>query len=33
MGYASAIGTIVLIIAVIFSLIYMRMTARLYKQD
>ena len=33
MGYASAIGTIVLIIAVIFSLIYLRMTSRLYKQD
>jgi multiple sugar transport system permease protein len=33
MGYASAIGTIVLIIAVIFSLVYLRMTSRLYKQD
>lgn len=33
MGYASAIGTIVLVIAVIFSLVYLRMTSRLYKQD
>ncbi|MFT4038245.1 MAG: sugar ABC transporter permease [Thermomicrobiales bacterium] len=33
MGYASAIGTIVLVIAVVFSLIYLRVTSRLYRQD
>lgn len=33
MGYASAIGTIVLVIAVIFSLVYLWVTTRLYQQD
>jgi multiple sugar transport system permease protein len=33
MGYASAIGTVVLAIAVIFSLVYLRVTSRLYRQD
>ena len=33
MGYASAIGTVVLVIAVIFSVIYLNVTSRLYQQD
>lgn len=33
MGYASAIGTVVLAIAVIFSIVYLVVTSRIYKQD
>jgi ABC-type sugar transport system permease subunit len=33
MGYASAIGTVVLAIAVIFSIVYLVVTSRLYKQE
>ncbi|MGH2618239.1 MAG: carbohydrate ABC transporter permease, partial [Thermomicrobiales bacterium] len=33
MGYASAIGTVVLAIAVIFSIVYLAFTSRLYRQD
>jgi multiple sugar transport system permease protein len=33
MGYASAIGTVVLVIAVIFSIVYLYFTSRLYRHD
>lgn len=33
MGYASAVGTVVLAIAIIFSIIYLYVTSRLYQQD
>jgi hypothetical protein len=33
MGYASAVGTVVLAIAVIFSIVYLSVTTRLYRQE
>jgi multiple sugar transport system permease protein len=33
MGYASAVGTVVLVIAVLFSIVYLYVTSRVYKQD